>query len=78
MYMVDWDQKNIRRQTIEIRGGATDALLDRRDVRAFHGGKYLTWKIRGRVVVEIHKVAGNNAVLNGMFFAAAEGGSVQK
>ena len=67
MYFVDWDQQDVRMQTVQIRtcGGE---LLDARELTAFHAGKYLTWRIQGRVQVEIRKGTGNNAVISGIFF----------
>ena len=66
MYFVDWDQQGVREQTVQIRSGSE--VMDHRKLTAFHGGKYLTWRIQGRVQVEIRKVAGNNAVISGIFF----------
>ena len=67
MYFVDWDQQDVRKQTVQIRtcGGE---VLDERELTAFHDGKYLTWRIQGRVQVEIRKDTGNNAVISGIFF----------
>ena len=67
MYFVDWDQQDVRKQTVQIRtvGGE---VLDHRELTAFHAGKYLTWRIQGRVQVEIRKDTGNNAVISGIFF----------
>ena len=67
MYFVDWDQQDVRKQTVQMRtcGGE---VLDEQQLTAFHDGKYLTWSIQGRVQVEIRKDAGNNAVISGIFF----------
>ena len=67
MYFLDWDQQGVREQTVQIRTGGGE-VLDHRKLTAFHGGKYLTWTIQGRVQVEIRKVTGNNAVISGIFF----------
>lgn len=66
MYFLDWDQQGVREQTVQIRSGGE--VLDRRTLTAFHGGKYLTWTIQGRVQVEIRKLTGKNAVISGIFF----------
>ena len=70
-YFVDWDQQGTRQQTVEIRSGS-GAILDTRSLTAFHTGRYITWRIRGRVQVEIRKIQGRNAVISGIFFDAAK------
>ena len=71
MYFLDWDQAGVRRQTVTLRS-ADGTILDKRDLAAFQNGKYLTWRIRGRVLVEIRKIRGKNAVIGGVFFDAAK------
>jgi hypothetical protein len=48
-------------------GGSLCKFAGWREIANFQDARYLTWKIRGRVQVEIHKMTGVNAVLNGVF-----------
>jgi hypothetical protein len=65
MYFVDWDQQDVRKQTVQIRtcGGE---VLDERELTAFHAGKYLTWRIKAACRSN-SQGTGNNAVIS-IFF----------
>ncbi|HYE31152.1 MAG TPA: fibronectin type III domain-containing protein [Methylomirabilota bacterium] len=70
MYFLDWDNGG-RAQTVTISDLVTEEVLDTRSVSDFTGGKYLTWDLRGHLKITITKTAGNNALLNGLFFGSA-------
>jgi len=55
-YFLDWNAKK-REQTVRIRT-QDGRLLDERAVSDFQNGKYLTWKIRGSVLVDIQQTGG--------------------
>lgn len=70
LYFLDYDKKS-RRQAVEIFDAPTGRILDRREIGEFTEGCYLTWKIQGSIRVEIRRLAGDNASLNGLFLDAA-------
>lgn len=46
-------------------------VLDRQTVSNFHGGKYLVWKVRGWVRLQVNRKGGANAAVSGVFFGSA-------
>lgn len=72
-YFLDWDNLG-RSQKVEILD-ANGAVLDTRTISNFGNGIYLTWNVQGAIRIRVTKLSGPNAVLNGFFFDAAEGGS---
>jgi hypothetical protein len=66
LYFLDWDGGG-RTQRVDLRDATTGVLLDSRSVGSFVSGQYLVWTVRGRVRFEITRVAGPNALLNGLF-----------
>jgi len=66
-YFLDWDADH-RSQRVEVVDPATDAVLDTQTVSDFREGKYLVWKMKGRVIFKITITSGSNAVLSGLFF----------
>jgi hypothetical protein len=66
LYCLDWDHLG-RAQRIEILDAA-GTVLDTRDVSGFQNGIYLVWEVAGTVRIRLSKLAGNNAVVSGMFF----------
>ena len=80
MYFVDWDLSG-RTQTVEILDAGSGAILNSQTLSNFGSGKYLVWDLKGSVRVRLTKVAGFNAVLNGLFFgpaSASSGGGTQQ
>jgi hypothetical protein len=67
LYCVDWDSTQ-RAQTVQILDAGTLAELDMRPVAGFNGGVYLTWTVKGHVVIQVTRTAGANAVVGGVFF----------
>lgn len=70
LYVVDWDRHG-RQQAIEIRK-TKGGLMDRRTAASFQEGKYLSWRLSGRVKVVVTPNTGPNAVVSGIFFDKAE------
>jgi hypothetical protein len=70
LYVLDWDSKG-RVQTIEVADVKTGKILDARTIGDFRNGKYLIWEISGKVRFNFAKVAGDNAVVAGIFFDPA-------
>jgi hypothetical protein len=70
LYLLDWDS-NGRGERIDVLDGTTGAVLDTRTVNGFVGGEYLVWTLGGHVTLRLTNLAGNNAVLNGLFFGPA-------
>ena len=69
LYVLDWDQQN-RVETVSIVDPTSGAALDTRPVRAFGGGEYLVWQVRGHVTIQVINAAGSiNAIVSGLFFA---------
>jgi hypothetical protein len=69
LYFLDWDAQS-RTQTVEV-FNSDGQLLDSRTVSGFRDGVYLTWEVQGDVRFDFTKVAGPNAILNGIFFDPA-------
>jgi hypothetical protein len=67
LYFCDWDRSN-RSQRIEILDSASGSVLDTRNINNFQNGIYLSWNVKGSIRVRVTKTAGNNVVLNGIFF----------
>jgi hypothetical protein len=70
LYCLDWDTA-ARAQTVELLDATSGALLDRQSISGFNRGVYLVWDVKGGVKVRFNKLAGNNAVLTGLFFDPA-------
>ena len=66
LYACDYDSRG-RSEQIQITSAATGAVLDTENISNFAGGTYLQWKVSGNVVITITKLAGPNAVVNGVF-----------
>ncbi|MGV3771637.1 MAG: chitobiase/beta-hexosaminidase C-terminal domain-containing protein, partial [Verrucomicrobiales bacterium] len=66
LYFVDWDNRG-RRQIVEVLD-MNGKVMDKTELSDFSGGVYLRYKLKGQVRIRITRVAGDNAVLNGMFF----------
>jgi hypothetical protein len=69
LYFLDWDKLG-REQRVEIYDPRTGVVLSSWTVSQFMDGVYLTWDIKGRVVVRVVPVKGN-AVISGLFFDSA-------
>lgn len=66
IYNLDWDQRS-RVHEIDIIQPETQQPLDTQTVDHFAKGVYTSWKIQGKVKVVIHRVAGDNASVSGIF-----------
>ena len=66
LYACDYDNLG-RSEQIQITNAATGAILDTETISSFSGGVYLQWKVAGNVIITITKLAGPNAVVNGVF-----------
>jgi hypothetical protein len=69
LYFMDWD-KNGRVEDVTILDG-DGKMLDQRRVSGFENGVYLVWNAKGSIRITIKNVAGNNAILNGLFVGSA-------
>lgn len=67
LYCVDWDTA-ARRQTIEVLDASTGKILNSQSISDFHGGRYLSWNLTGRIVIRVTRNGGHNAVVSGIFF----------
>ena len=70
LYFVDWDSTT-RSEQVQLTNAATGAVLDTETVSSFHQGVYLVWAITGDVQITITRLAGDNAVLSGLFLSPA-------
>jgi hypothetical protein len=73
LYVLDWDNQG-RAETIQVIDRASGAVLDQRSVSAVRNGSYLVWQVSGNVRIQVTRTAGNNAIVNGVFFDAPGGG----
>ena len=67
LYAVDWDSHG-RSEKIQITNASTGAVLDTETLSSFVNGIYEVWTISGDVKITISRLAGSNALLNGLFF----------
>jgi hypothetical protein len=74
LYVLDWDNQG-RAETIQVIDKASGAVLDQRSVSAFRNGSYLVWQVAGNIRIQVTRTAGNNAIVNGVFFGGASGGT---
>ncbi|WP_165246349.1 S8 family serine peptidase [Paludisphaera soli] len=70
LYFLDWDTSS-RSQRIDVLDAAGN-VIDSRSIASFRDGVYLTWRLEGRVSFRFTRLAGHNAVLNGLFVDAVE------
>jgi hypothetical protein len=71
LYFCDWDSGG-RNQTVELINGDTGAVVNAQSLSGFSAGRYLIWDLKGNFKIRVtNKLAGGNAVLNGLFFGAA-------
>jgi hypothetical protein len=68
-YLLDWDSGG-RAESIDVLDGASGAVLHTVSESAFTSGKYVSWDVKGNVTFRFTRTAGNNALVNGMFFDA--------
>src|SRR5204863_1780631 len=66
-YFVDFDA-NGRQQTVDIIDANTGAVLNSQALSGFQNGKYLIYDFKGKVIIRSKRVAGNSAVMSGLFF----------
>ncbi|MGC2814472.1 MAG: Ig-like domain-containing protein, partial [Candidatus Acidiferrum sp.] len=70
LYALDWDASG-RAETVQIVDATSQTVLDTESISSFTNGVYLVWNITGHVQVNITRTAGNNAVVNGVFFGGS-------
>ena len=69
LYFLDWDNKG-RSEQVQISHATTGTVLATETISSFSSGDYLDWKVSGNLVITITRLAGANAVLNGLFLDA--------
>lgn len=67
LYFVDWDA-NARSQIVQLFDASTMALLDTRAIDNFSSGVYLTWMMRGTILIRIIQTGPSNAIVSAVFF----------
>jgi len=70
-YLLDWDSANTRVERAEVIAATTGQVLNSVVVSNFSNGVYLSWSVRGSVLLRITRLAGSSAVLSGLFFDPA-------
>ena len=73
LYCLDWDGRG-RSDAITIQDAVTGATLDTRTFSSLRGGLYLTWSLKGHVVLHVtcaNTTSNFNAVLSALFFGQA-------
>ena len=72
LYCLDWDNYG-RVDEFEIVDAANGAVLDRRTIDAFNGGKYVVWQVKGEITVRVRNgtIGSANAVVGGVFIGGA-------
>jgi len=67
LYLCDWDSYG-RGETISVVDVGTGTVLNTQTYSGFVGGVWAPWTIKGHVQFQVTDTAGNNAVVNGVFF----------
>ncbi|MEO8592843.1 MAG: hypothetical protein ABI759_05950 [Candidatus Solibacter sp.] len=67
LYAMDWDNGS-RSQRVEVLDAVSQSVLDSRTLSNFSQGQYMVWNIQGSVILRVTRLAGANAVINGIFF----------
>jgi hypothetical protein len=68
LYFLDWDDGG-RAQTVTLFDANTQTVLSTQTIAAFQNGAYLVWNIKGHVIVQFNRLAGQNAVVSAVFLA---------
>ena len=71
-YMLDWDS-TARVQQFEVYDAINGQLLASQTISGFHDGQYIVWRLTGSVQIRVTKLAGDTAVVNGIFFGGPAG-----
>ena len=66
-YLLDWDTHD-RSQQVDVLDANNGAILHSQQIGNFHSGRYLSFLLRGDVLVRFTRLNGFNAVLSGIFF----------
>jgi hypothetical protein len=69
LYVMDWDNIG-RAEKFEVIDPSNNNVLHSLDVSDFSQGKYLVWNLRGKVRIRVTRTAGNNALVEGIFYDA--------
>lgn len=67
VYVADTDTRNQRSEIVQIADPTTHQVLAQQQVSNFKNGKYVIFNVRGTVDLQIARVAGPSAVVNGIF-----------
>ncbi|WP_235298724.1 LamG-like jellyroll fold domain-containing protein [Portibacter marinus] len=68
LYFLDGDDQG-RIITVSLVDKATGETYNVQTVSDFSGGKWLTWKMNGKVRIELNTIEGPNAVFSGLFLS---------
>lgn len=66
-YFLDYDKLG-RAQVVEILNIKTGQVMEKKQLEDFYNGIYLTYLLKGHVVIRIRRITGPDAVLSGIFF----------
>ncbi len=66
LYLLDWDS-NARSETVSIVDAESNTLLDVETYSSFNSGVWAVWNVTGRVVIQVMRTGGANAVVSGIF-----------
>lgn len=67
LYLCDWDSSG-RAETVSILDASSGAVLSTQSFSSFTGGVYESWMISGNVNIQVTRTAGNNGIVNAIFF----------
>ena len=66
LYFLDWSNSG-RSEQVQISDATTGMVLDTETVSSFSSGVYLKWTVSGNILITITRLAGPNAIANGLF-----------
>lgn len=67
LYFMDYDHLE-REQVVEILHAGTGEVLDKRQIGDFYQGIYLSYYVKGEIIIRIRKINGPDAVISAVFF----------
>lgn len=71
VYVLDWDLRNPRVETISVVDSNSGRVLDTRQLRVFGIGEYVVWQVSGHITMHVTNNGSINGVVSGLFFAPA-------
>lgn len=76
LYAADFEKQG-RAERLDLYDDATGDLISSVDLTNFSGGKYVSWMVSGNVTIHVTRLAGQTAVVSGVFIDATPGAPIE-